>query len=104
MKSEHVLIFLCIPQPRPWSCWPSPPDRGAFRHFLYMGSMAQCINTSERASQYFVHGSLYDLLLIMSIICHLHSLLGIRTRYICKYHELFSKTLGVQQKKRTKTK
>lgn len=42
-----------------------------------MGSMAQCINTSECASQYFVHGSLYDLLLIMSIICHLHSLLGI---------------------------
>ena len=40
--------------------------------------MAQCINTSECASQYFVHGSLYDLLLIMSIICHLHSLLGIR--------------------------
>lgn len=40
--------------------------------------MAQCINTSECASQCFVHGSLYDLLLIMSIICHLQFLLSIR--------------------------
>jgi hypothetical protein len=64
-----------------------------FIFFLYMGSMAQCINTSEWGSQCFVHGSLYDLLSIMSIICHFLFPLGIRyqiVEYICKYHELFS--------------
>jgi hypothetical protein len=62
------------PQSRSWSCWSSPPDYGAFRHFCIRGfGDPNVLILSECASQCFVHGLLYELLSIMSI--HLPSIL-----------------------------
>lgn len=76
MNPEHVSTFSASPNPVPGAAGRLRQTVGLPVIFLYMGSVTQCINTSECASQCFVHGLLYDLLLIMSILLPFTSLLS----------------------------